>query len=242
MFGCRGVLGAPSPVLVSPHRAMSGGPSRDAEFDEEDIAEAVRRSLEELDLGGSAPTASSPPGEASPPGGVPAASSEPVPEPDGEPASSATGGSVHMHIHNVHIHNVVNTGPTGSADPAPSTCRPQPKAAASEPPAAAAAEPPRGTCHCSRNAAAESCGTGLGAESQHGYIVWANPADQSIRGIHYGGGRAWRYIEIRLPGGRYSYRTGVRLRKFLPEENPIPGYNSESVRHSAPQPPRIFRH
>ena len=43
------------------------------------------------------------------------------------------------------------------------------------------------------------------------YVVWVIPGREDLQGIHYGN-NAWPGIQERLPGRRYSYPNGIRLR------------------------------
>ena len=82
------------------------------------------------------------------------------------------------------------------------------------------------------------------------YVVWRIPGGQGFRGLHFGRD-AWGGLEERLPGGRYSYRSGTRLRlriagpdsRRLTWEEAIALFFEEAARHYSavgePAPERV---
>ena len=82
------------------------------------------------------------------------------------------------------------------------------------------------------------------------YVVWRIPGQQGFCGLHFGRD-AWRGLEERLPGGRYSYRSGTRLRsriagpdsRRLTWEEAIALFFEEAARHYSavgePAPERV---
>ncbi|CAK0893022.1 unnamed protein product [Prorocentrum cordatum] len=44
------------------------------------------------------------------------------------------------------------------------------------------------------------------------------------QGVHCGGGEAWKALAATLPGGRYSFASGARLRRYADEQAAIVGY------------------
>lgn len=73
-------------------------------------------------------------------------------------------------------------------------------------------------------------------EESWAYAVWA---PEEICGVHAGGGRAWRQIEIRL-GGPYSYAEGDRLRRYHSVAAAIEGYQLEAAYHEVPHQPVLY--
>ena len=72
------------------------------------------------------------------------------------------------------------------------------------------------------------------------YAVWRHPTRPELRGVHCGGGAAWRALAETLPGGRNSYASGARLRRFADEAEALAGYEREAARHGAPLPAPLF--
>ena len=72
------------------------------------------------------------------------------------------------------------------------------------------------------------------------YAVWKHPLQPELRGVHCGGGAAWRAIAASLPNGRYSFASGARLRRFASEAEALSGYKAEAERHEAPLPAPVF--
>ena len=81
------------------------------------------------------------------------------------------------------------------------------------------------------------------------YVVWVVPGHPDMAGIHSGPG-AWRAIEAQLPGRRYHYHTGCRLRGHieLPEgrrrrlsyQEAYDMYVGEAERHRVVAEPQFF--
>ena len=55
-----------------------------------------------------------------------------------------------------------------------------------------------------------------------------------------GGGEAWKALAPTLPGGRYSFASGTRLRRFPSEQAAVAGYEAEAAKHEAPLPAPLF--
>lgn len=216
---------------------MSSPPPASGSDEEEDLVEAIRRSLADLaGLGVAGPE----PQQAAPRSCASPGPCEPCPEPQpaaprscaspGTAAAGSSGGqcaSAHTGGTSINLNFRFDLG-----------CgrRARPTGEPSEAPPAVDGKPP-----C-------SAGGGLptpppvGEAGLHGYVVWANPADPAVRGVHYGGARAWRFIEARLSGRQYRYADGVRLRRFDAGQNGFELYYSEAVRHRAPISAPVFRH
>ena len=71
------------------------------------------------------------------------------------------------------------------------------------------------------------------------YAVWVNPAEASTAGIWIGGPRAWVDIENSLPGKRYCYKDGTRLKGLNSPTEAVEAYRSEADKHGAPLPPPV---
>ncbi|CAK0897043.1 unnamed protein product, partial [Prorocentrum cordatum] len=72
------------------------------------------------------------------------------------------------------------------------------------------------------------------------YAVWRHSLRPELRGVHCGGGAAWRELAATLPGGRYTFSSGVRLRRCASELAAVAGYEAEAAKHEAPLPAPLF--
>ncbi|CAK0876277.1 unnamed protein product [Prorocentrum cordatum] len=72
------------------------------------------------------------------------------------------------------------------------------------------------------------------------YAVWRHPLRPELRGVHCGGGAAWRELSATLPGGRYTFSSGARLRRYASESAAVEGYEAEAAKHEAPLPAPLF--
>ena len=83
--------------------------------------------------------------------------------------------------------------------------------------------------------------SGIDGPDSHCYTVWCIPGRPLAVGIWCGGVRAWRAL-LPLLGGRYDYKRGHRLRRFLSLETAVSGYIAEAQRHGVPGTPRVFHY
>ncbi|CAK0794315.1 unnamed protein product, partial [Prorocentrum cordatum] len=72
------------------------------------------------------------------------------------------------------------------------------------------------------------------------YAVWRHPLRPELRGVRCGGGAAWRALSATLPGGRYTFSSGARLRRYASEPAAVAGYEAEAAKHEAPLPAPLF--
>ena len=72
------------------------------------------------------------------------------------------------------------------------------------------------------------------------YAVWRHPSRPELRGVHCGGGAAWKALAPTLPGRRYCFAAGTRLRRFPSEREALEGYEAEAAAHGAPLPAPVF--
>ena len=135
----------------------------------------------------------------------------------------------------IHVHAATNVLPTSPAAPALLEPAAQPSTAlAAEsteraPAAEPAPPPPAGSPRASRH------------QETWAYAVWSIPESPSSRGVHVGGGDAWKALLPRL-GGRYRYADGHRLRRYEDEASAIAGYEKEAEHRNAPVPAPVFYH
>ena len=105
------------------------------------------------------------------------------------------------------------------------------------PPTEDSEQPPSSSCssQVGPESASDAAGGGL-----HVYAVWSIPGHPECRGLHLGGARAWRFLVGLLPGGRYSYASGCRLRRYETEADAIVGYIAEVDAQGASLPTPIY--
>ena len=196
--------------------------------EEEDLAEAIRRSLADLGLGDD----NEQPGEPAPEPEAEAAPSSSAAVGGGSRSSSSSTGAGSSHVH-VSFNFAFGCPRRRAPREAPPS---QPAGADNK------NKKPAGKTPCTASPGSPAAAPDKHSKSEHGYVVWANPADASIRGVHFGGLRAWGFIVARLPGSRYSYRAGVRLRRFEADADGYALYLSEATIHRSPVPAPDFFH
>ncbi len=103
-----------------------------------------------------------------------------------------------------------------------------------------AAEPAAATERCSADDAEDAAGRRDG--ESWAYAVWVHLLRPALRGVHCGGGAAWAALPPTLPGGRYAYASGTRLRRYESESAARAAYHAEAAAHDAPLSPHIWRH
>ena len=193
-------------------------PRRDVDEDEgdPDPIEAIRRSLADLGLGGA----------------VQSDESCPARQLDAPAFATTSGGS---------------GGHSGSSSSSCPRRQPERPAPASETPVGGSEDKKQ----FEKTPGAAASGSPSPAASdhfvgEHGYVVWANPADTSVIGVHFGGFRAWSYIVARLPGANYhnfySYCAGVRLCRFEADVDGRAVYNFGAELYRSPLPALEFTH
>jgi hypothetical protein len=109
------------------------------------------------------------------------------------------------------------------------------------PPAEDPEQPPSSSCSSQVGPESASDAAG-GTRGLHVYAVWNIPGHPLCRGLHLGGARAWRFLVGLLPGGRYSYASGCRLRRYETKAEALVGYIAEADAHGAPLPTPIYEH
>ena len=216
-----------SALPSSPSEFARGGPPPSmsefffARSDDEEVAmlaAAVAASLAELSLDES--LGQGPVGASSASSSAAAAAE---PEPEAAPGAAAVpldhGVAWVVDSQGVVHGTVPLRAPAWAPEPRPARAEPRPKAAPCGPPQPGPAP-----------------GSGSWV-----YAVWHIPGQPQCTGVHCGGGRAWNALRGFLPGGRYSYVSGCRLRRFESEADGIVAYTAESAVQGVPRVPNIFR-